>query len=338
MRKKNCLTIFVVSLALLGLVSAPVMASSEGAGKVSVSGYAEFGIAVEQTDIAGVEDSASDMAVTAVELAFDAEVNEMVKVHALLCYERPFFHGPEGPFWDEAVVTIGDAEKFLAVGLMYAPFGAQQTHFPGDPAIAAPLTLVFGEAQAEAVAVGMTQAGLTAVVYGFKGKWDGEHTSSYGFDVNYKVEEELTVGVSYLSNVCESDTVYEVLDGMAVTALSDDYAGAAAYVHVGIADLFVEAEYMMALDGIVEAGDIEPNVMNIEVGANLEAAGKNLELVVKYAASDDAEVLELPETRYGIAANLELVENTTVSLAYLTDEDYAGDTTNTIVAVIGVEF
>ena len=84
-------------------------------------------------------------------------------------------------------------------------------------------------------------------------------------------------------------------------------------------------------------------VWNVEAGYNLDW-GKNLEIVLKYAASDEAEVGGLPETRYGLCLNQDIFEDVVVSLGYLydefdEDEDLDGrDSRNLAFAQLAIEF
>lgn len=366
MKKRSCLTIFIITLALVGFISAPAMATEKGkkpnvydniSDSLTISGLVEFAAGWTDIDYKALKDiTRSELALARVEMAFDAQVNEWVNVHALLYYERPLFDAAVAgqPVWDEAIVTIGNTEKFplfLAAGLLYAPFGVQTTHLPGDPALLGPLTLNLGESQREAVAVGASFGGLTATVYGLRGHWDANlnidnnedsEIGTYGADLRYEMASdngpELLVGVSYLSNVAESDLAVETLTNppFLVTELADDYKGAAAYFQFGIAGFFFDVEYMTALDEITELGGLEPAAWNAEVGYGTE----NLELVFQYAGTEDLDTL-LPEKRIGVGVNWEVVDKTTVSLAYFTDEFYGlddKDTQDTLVAVVGVEF
>jgi hypothetical protein len=89
---------------------------------------------------------------------------------------------------------------------------------------------------------------------------------------------------------------------------------------------FLEAEYMSALDNFTAAelatedGDgAEPSVWNIEAGFNYDW-WRNLEVAFKYAGSDEAEGLEIPATRFGVAINQEIFDNTILSVGYLNDK------------------
>ena len=271
---------------------------------------------------------------------------------------------------------------YVTAGKMFVPFGALLTSFPDDPLMDAPVTLVFGETLEKVLLVGFEQAGFSVSAYAFNGDVDeyGEDNNieSYGIDANYSMDDEsgleLLVGASYISNVADADgweAIGEVLEdaineeAIALGVTIDDFGlkdyidGFAAYLHVGFEGFFVDGEYMTALDeidlavnvtgGALPAGvydletDVEPEVWNVEVGYNWNW-GKNLQIVLKYAGSDEAEVLGLPEDRYGICFNQDIFEDVVISLGYIQDdydedEDFEGrDDRDLVFAQIAIEF
>ena len=171
-------------------------------------------------------------------------------------------------------------------------------------------------------------------------------------DVRGNVEEGLGEALGEMeAEILDDDLTLEPED--VALGLKDYVAGAVVYVHVGFNDFFVDAEYMTALDefdiaGIVageaceEKGVDEPAVWNVEVGYNLDW-GKNLEIVLKYAGSDEAGFLGFPEERYGICLNQELYKDVIASLGYLNDDfekDDADDRDgrDLVFAQIAIEF
>ncbi len=360
--KKNCCIFFAVVFILgLFMFTANAQATEAEASKVQLSGLIEVGGVWQDIDYKGAgptePEDESDLCLTTVELTAEAEVNEWVNVAATLLYEDPTFGEETSVDLDAATLTIGNTEQYplyVSVGAMYVPFGALLTHFPDDPLVDAPLALLMGETREKAVLVGVEHQGFSASAYVFNGDVDefGEdnNVESYGVDANYSMDDdagfELLVGASYISNMLDSDGFEEPLadwleevEAMPIVdeaGLKDYVAGAVGYVHVGFNDFFVDAEYMTALDeldvtGTTLAGGTfeiqgvdEPAVWNVEVGYNLENWGKNLEIVLKYAGSDEAEGLGFPETRYGICLNQDMFQDVIVSLGYLQD-DYDED-------------
>ena len=364
MRKGCYFTIVIVALALLSLISGPAMAVhereergpnifSEISERVSMGGLVLFNyywadIGLLSGSSLGEDFSQSDVLATNIILDFDAEVNDWVNIYAALYYEEEGIsyvsmflqnvHGVDAPepevTWDEAVVTMGDTEKFpfyLAAGKMYIPFGALQTHFVHDPLMDAPMTLIMGETQKNAVLLGAEQDGFSVSAYTFRGEWDNNVASQYGVDACYErvCEEgpELLVGASYISNIAESDHLAEVIQENIGSdeEIEDEVEAYAAYFRIGIAGAFLEAEYMAAMDKFDpnelanDKGEgAEPWVLHLEAGYNFNVMDRPLEVALQYAMND--ELLILPDERYGICAHLEIFSNTTLSAAYCHDE------------------
>jgi hypothetical protein len=326
------------------MVTANARAMEVEVPKIQLSGLIEVGAVWQDISYRGigptVEDD-SDLCLTTVELTAEAEINEWVNVAATLLYEDPTFGEETHVEVDQAMVTIGNTEKYplyVTAGKMYVPFGALLTSFPDDPLIDAPLTLLLGETLEKAVLVGMEHEGFTVSAYVFNGDLDecneDNQIESYGFDANYSMEDEagmdLLVGASYISNVADSDYTTDGLDDMyGITEVEEYYAGFAAYLHVGFGDFFVDGEYMTYLDevkgddypafGAPPGYEAEPAVWNVEAGYNYDW-GKNLQIVLNYAGSDEGELAGAPETRYGICFNQDIFEDVVVSLGYLNDE------------------
>jgi hypothetical protein len=338
--------------------------------RIHLSGLIEFGGVWQDIDHkrgrGGAKEDESDLTLTTVELGMEAEVNDWVNVDVLLLYEDPTFGEETSVDLDEATLTIGNTEKFplyLSVGAMYVPFGALLTHFPDDPLIDVPLTLLLGETREKAALLGVEYQGFSLSAYAFNGDMDeaeqDNEVETYGLDANYSFDDkgfDVLIGASYISNIADSDGLTEALEdddrhGGPDTGLDEvrnNINGFDAYLHAGYAGFFLDAEYMTALDRF-EANELaegfgraEPEVWNIEVGYNLDW-GKNLEIAFKYAGSDEAEALGYPEKRYGIALNQEVFEGVIVSVASLYDEyekrDIDGrDDRRTVYGQVAIEF
>ncbi len=333
---------------------------------IHIHGLLEFGAAYHSTDMnVGSHQHDSDISMTTVELGIGAHVNDWVSAEILLLYEDPsgaidLYDGVRGETnfdVDEAIITIANPDVtpgFLKAGKMFVPFGALLTHFPDDPGIDAPLTLLMGETNEKALLIGAEMEGFTFCGYVFNGDVEekgggGDNViESYGFDANYAFEDEtqdmdLLVGGSYISNITDSDWIEETLHHHG--AEIDDYAGAAAvYLHFGYQGLFFDAEYMAATDHVdtITTDHGKPTVWNFEAGYNYNW-WRNLEIALKYAGSDDCGFLGLPRDRYGINFNQEIFDNTVLSVGYLYDE-YSGDdgldrnTRDLLFSQIAVEF
>jgi hypothetical protein len=307
---------------------------------IQLSGLIEFGGAwqdVKNTDGTSVDQS--DLALTTVELTAEAEVNDWATVEITLLYEDPSFGDETSVDLDAAILSIGNTEEFplyFSAGAMYVPFGALLTHFPDDPLMDVPLTLLLGETREKAVLLGVEHQGFSLSGYLFNGDMDEtgqeNQVKGYGLDANYSFGDEgvwdILIGASYISNIADSDGLQEAL--AAVGNIVEYIGGFDAYLHVGYAGFFFDAEYMAATDNFkptelaTNGQGAQPAVWNLELGYNLNW-GRNLEIALKYAGSDESGALGFPKERYGIVLNQDILEGTVVSLAYLNDDYEAND-------------
>ncbi len=325
--------------------------------RIQLGGYIEFGGAWQTVDNQdGSDYDESDLNMTTLELSLEAEVNEWVNVAAVLLYEDFTFGEDTSIDLDVAIVDIGKNDRcpfYLSLGKMYVPFGGLLTHFPDDPLVDSPLTLLLGETLEKAALVGFEQGGLGVYGYVFNGDveeaGDDNQIDDYGLDAHYVFNDEqgfdVLIGASYINNIAEADFVEGELE---TNELRNYVDGFDAYFHIGYADFFFEAEYMTALDEFeaneLEAGygKAEPAVWNFEGGYNWDW-GRDLEIVLNYAGSDEGEALGFPEKRYGLCLNQEIWEPVLVSLAYLHDkyEDNdkdARDERDIVFGQIAIEF
>jgi len=181
------------------------------------------------------------------------------------------------------------------------------------------------------VLVGFEQEGFGVYGYVFNGDVqeagdDDNHVDNFGLDAHYAFDDgegfDLLIGASYINSIAEADFVEEELEA---DELEDYVDGFDAYLHVGYADFFFDAEYMTALDEFdadeLEAGygKAEPAVWNLEAGYNWDW-GRNLEITLNYSGSDEAEALGFPEERYGLCLKQEIWAPVLVSVAYFHDE------------------
>ncbi len=310
------------------------------ADRVSIGGLVEVGAvygATENSD--GTDEDSSDVDLTTVEIGVEVEVNDWVNAEMVFLYEDAMGNttADEGDVsLDVGTITFGNSELipfYFSAGKMYVPYGAILTHFPDDPLVDQPMTLAFGEMSEKAVLVGYENSGINVSGYVFNGEVDESGSDNtiedFGFDVNYTGPEdsavELFTGLSYISNIAEG------LGGVLHDATVEDYVGGlAAYLHLGFQDLFFDAEYMAALDefatGELGGADAdEPSVWNIEAGYNWNW-GKNLEIALKYAGSDETGALGFSESRYGICLNQEIFDGVVGSVAYFRDDFHSDDT------------
>lgn len=331
--------------------------------RVDLGGRIEFGGVWQDQSFkrASIEDAAedrSDLTLSTVEITANAEITDWVNAEATLLYEDATFGDETSLDVDVAAVTIGDTEQnplYLTLGKLYVPFGALLTHFPDDPLWDSPVTLGFGETSEKAALLGLKLKGLTLSAYGFNGDMDetgdDNRVEDYGFDANFshhvdlppggiwgkgerfRLEDvcdgfDLLVGASYISDLGETDGFEDALGDV---PYRERAGGAAAYIHLGYRALFLDAEYMAAVeefdpDTLAEgASGARPSVWNIETGLNLcTFPDRVLEVAFQYAGSDETGGLGFPESRYGVNLNQEIFKNVVASLGYAHDEYHDG--------------
>ena len=322
------------------------------ADKITLSGVIEAEAGYEDYDYdnpgPGEEDyDSSDISLATVELGVDVDIIKHVKGHVLFLWEEEDT-GDESVGVDEGFITLDGEDEvplYLNVGKLYVPFGNFESHFISDP-----LTLELGETRESALTVGCVNEWMDFSVSAFNGDIDetGEdnHIESYVASASFSVPEELISnfgiagGVSYISNIGDSDSLQDEIDSEA--GIRDYVNGFNVFLSVSYMDkLFLECEYLGALDEF-EAGELsfdggnkfQPKTWNFELAY---AATDRLEVVVKYEGGDDLGDF-LPEDQYGAVVTYGLFENTSLALEYLHGEFENDDERDLVTTQLAVEF
>ena len=272
-------------------------------------------------------DETSDLTLATAQVQLEVEINENIGGHMVFLYEE--VEGEDDTVEiDEALIHLTHPFDVLGgkIGLyggkMYVPFGMFNSHFVSDP-----LTLELGETNDTALYLDYLWRDLVEFKTGFfNGEVDtvGDNNSIDSFVAAVEVTpaEGLSFGVSYISDLAESD-------GELVTDESlyrSSVAGGAAYLSASYGIFTFEAEYLAAL----ESFDRELVAANLDLGDdasgltgrrprtwNLELAltpAEGWEVAVKAEQSrdfmDDAR-------RHGIVVAHGLFRNTSLALEYL---------------------
>jgi hypothetical protein len=281
-------------------------------------------------DFAGEE--TSDITLATVALHLDAEPAEWTRAHIVLLYEE----GEEDDhvIIDEATVTLGDLDSFpayLSAGRMYLPFGSFATNMISDT-----LPLALGEINDAAVQAGFESAGLQATLYVFHGdireKNDAEKIDNWGAGLHYVREGETfscDVGLGWLNNIGDTDGLGDYLEeNTAVNEMDDYVAGLAAHLLLGYGPVDFSAEYIRALDRFKTAeisfagAGAEPEAWSFELGLTGELLARQTIFSVGYQGTAEAYDLDLPQIRYLAGIRMYLLNNVSLALEYLHDEDY----------------
>jgi hypothetical protein len=323
---------------------APVLGS--WTENIKISGLVEVEAGYEDMTLASsvTDEDLSDITLATVELGVDVDIAKHVKGHVLLLWEED---DTEPLDVDEAFITLDGQDVipfYLSVGKMYVPFGNFESHFISDP-----LTLELGETRESAMNIGYVNDRVEISAAIFNGDIDeaddDDHINGFVGTARLMMPEnslpgvDLTVGVSYISNIADSDG----LEGeMANSSVDDSVAGFGAFLNASLMDrFFFEAEYVGALDEF-EAGELsfdggqefQPKTWNFEFAV---AATENLKAAIKCEGGEDLADF-LPELQYGVAVAYDLFKNMTLSLEYLYGEFENDDERDLLTTQLAIEF
>jgi len=318
------------------------------ADKITLSGLIEAEAYYEDydDDDSGKNDEdSSDITLATVELGVDVDIIKHVKGHLLFLWEED---DTEPVDVDEGYITLDGEDVvplYLNVGKFYVPFGNFESHFISDP-----LTLELGETRESALTAGYVNEWMDVSVSAFNGDIDeiGEdnHIETYVAAASFSVPDEvisnfgIRAGVSYISNIADSDSLQDEIDSG--VGIRDYVDGFNAFLSISYMDkLFFEFEYLGALDefkanelSFDNGKEFQPETWNFEIAY---AATDRLELAVKYEGGDDLGDF-LPEDQYGAAVTYGLFENTSLALEYLHGEFENDDERDVVTTQLAVEF
>ena len=300
---------------------------------------------IDYNDPATKDEDSSDIVVSTVEFGIDAQIVKHVSGHILFLYEED-----DTPLEvDEAIISINGEDVvplYLNAGQMYLPFGNFESHMISDS-----LTLELGETRESAVVAGFATDLIDISAGVFNGDIDktgkDNKIESYIAGAVFTLPENtvagfgLSAGASYISNIGDSDSLQEDIEGGPVT-VNDYVAGYSAFISISALDrFFFNAEYLTAADEFA-AGELsfdgglefKPSTLYAELAVG---GIDDLEIAVRYEASDDCGDF-LPEKRYGAAITYGLFENTSLGLEYLHGEFKNNDETDVVTAQLAIEF
>ena len=311
--------------------------------RIELSGLVEVEFANEQHDIKVPADNfrsnttqSHDVVLATVELGVDAEINKYTHAHVKLLYEED---DTDPINIDEATMTIGgtpDTYGLYFMGGRYYPyFGALNSYFVSNP-----LTLEIFEINESALEAGYTGDWFTGGIGLFHGniqekfKTESRINGLYANASFHNPEDtlgglSLLFGLSYLSNVADSDTLEGEVQDINGDGLSNDLndyvSGIAAYFvadygffslgaeYISATDNFLAGEMGYALDRNGVAKKTQPAAWNTEIAFRpLET----IQIALKYEGSDDMFGL-YPEHQFGGAVSWEIFKATVLSAEVL---------------------
>jgi len=197
-----------------------------------------------------------------------------------------------------------------------------------------------GETRESIAQVGFETDGWSGSIFVFNGDVDRDaedQVEQYGANLGYSAEfgnsRNVNVGVAYISSLGDSDALQDIL----VTTNPGSYTGGvSAFASASACSWTFIGEYLTATEEfgvgtLAYNGDgAKPSAWNLEVDYSTHLFGLPTSFALAVQGTDEALALELPETRYLLAASAEVYENTSLSLEWANDKDYGtGDTATT---------
>ena len=320
------------------------------AERIQLSGLVEVEASYEKVNYKNPairDEDSSDIALAKVELGVDVDLSRNVKGHVLFLWEED---NTEQVEVDEAFIAFSGADKlplYLNAGRMYVPFGRFESHFISDP-----LTLQLGETRESAVVGCFRNDWLELSLGAFNGDIDktgtDNHIGSYVGSGIFILPKEIisgldfSGGVSFLSNIADSNGLQEVGTGVSGPTLQEHISGFSAFLSASFMDRFcLEAEYLGATERFkpgelsFDGGQaLRPKAWNSEVAYKVT---EGLEFAVRYEGSDDCGNF-LPKEQYGGALIYRLLENTSLGFEFLHGKFENDDKRDLLTVQVGTEF
>lgn len=232
-------------------------------------------------------------------------------------------------FMNRAFITIGNLCRFpfySSIGQVYIPFGRYSSLM-----ISPPVTLGLGRIRACAFSVGYQQAGdntLHAEVYGYQGvagalfrrDQNNQWGADFGYEFNNCGRANGEVGASFISNLINSK-INAVLHH---TVQAVNFYGS-----FSIDPMVFIAEYVGALKSF-DATDVSfanqgarPTAFHTEVIYMFHTSSKPSSIGIGYGHTTQALALGLPQDRYSIFYNVNVLMDTNFAMEYRHDVHYS---------------
>jgi hypothetical protein len=306
--------------------------------RIEFSGAIEVEAVYEQIKPkVGEKEDYSDLTLATVDFAIDALITDRVRTHILFEYEDD-----EDFIVDEAIIHYQAKEVYVPdlsynspwyanIGRLTIPFGYFESLF-----ISGPLTEDLGETKETAVIAGIYNPFINIAAGVFNGDIDKEGNNdrieSYVAACRFTLPKDISpnvglmIGVSYISNIADSDELADFFEEEFGDTIFDYVAGFSSFLSVSIMNrFFFEAEYVGAVESFEEDKNFEPKAWNFEV---TYIPIEDVEVAVRYGGSADTLPVTLlpdthnllPDTQVGICVIYEMFNNTSIGLEYLYEE------------------
>ncbi|MGJ3261369.1 MAG: LbtU family siderophore porin [Rhodospirillales bacterium] len=294
---------------------------------VSVGGVAEVEV-TNTEDFTGTD--TSDIALATVEFFVDTQPHEYLSTHVQMLYEDD---GNENITLDEAFATLGNPEKFplyMQAGKWAVPFGGFDTDLSSDP-----LTQSLAEVREAAVLGGVAYDGFTLEGYLYNGDTqkggESDRIDQFGLAAGYGGETNgiaYNMGAGYINNMADSDALTDTLGGNAA-AIDGYVSGFDVHGDVAFSGVTLRGGYLSALKSFqpsevaFDGQGAKPAAWHAEAAYTMPILGHDTTFAATVQGTKDALALGLPETRYGAAVTVGIVEHFSVTAEFLHDEDYS---------------
>lgn len=241
---------------------------------------------------------------------------------------------------DEAIAELEAGDFKLELGRQSVPFGEYYSRFITGP------VLEFGETSARSIVMSYEpDDDLEVSLFIVKGKMEkdtvDDDSMDWGLSINLSATESMTTGISYLSDLSETDE--ELLEDSLFYHRRVD--AISAYANFEFENFETSIEWLRALDSFSEldADRDQPSAWNLELALYLNDI---FEIGLRIEGSKELE--DAAERQAGIAMTIHAIKNMTATIEFLRArfkpglaEDRNGnelENQNQLVAQIGLSF
>ena len=285
-------------------------------GRMEVGGVVEVEAVYESP---GEGKSGTDADVATVELGAAVQVHDWAGAEVVLLYDDD-----EDLNVDAATLTVGppDGPWSFTAGQYALPFGTYETSLVSDP-----VTLEIGETGETALELGFEFDGFVASAFAFNGGLDrggDDRVSGFGAAAGWAMESEdsaFGVNVSWINDLGESDAIEEAVG----EEVSDRrVAGWTASGFASFGAVTVSGEYLAAASEFRDENiaGAEPASWSLEAAYDFEIGGKEATVAASWQQTEDAVLLELPETRWLVGLSVGLADGVALGFEYKRDAGY----------------
>ena len=263
--------------------------------------------------------SSTNADVATVELGAAVQVHDWAGAEVVLLYDDE-----EDLNVDAATLTVGppDGPWSFTAGQYTLPFGTYETSLVSDP-----VTLEIGETGETALELGFEFDGFGASAFAFNGGLDrggDDRISGFGAAAGYAMESEdsaFGVNVSWINDLGESDAIEEILGD----EIGDRrVAGWTASGFASFGAATFSGEYLAAASEFRDEAiaGAEPAGWSLEAAWDFEIGGKEATVAASWQRTEDAVLLELPETRWLVGLSVGLVDGVALGFEWKRDTSY----------------